>query len=53
MPRFSDDDVIDFMVVEALQARSRDDIAAAEQKRKQDEFRKSHKQFDPNNPQGG
>lgn len=48
MPRFSEDDVLDFMVLEALQVRGVADQEKAEKKQKRDEFKKSHKQFDPN-----
>lgn len=53
MPRFSDDDVLDFMVLEALQARGNEDTRKAEKDAEKDRFRKSHKGFDPNHPQGG
>lgn len=53
MPSFSNDDVIDFMVLEALQARGNKEMRDAEKEAERERFRKSHKGFDPNNPQGG
>lgn len=47
MPRFSEDDVIDFMVTEALVERGERDRKKAEEKAKMEAFRKSHKGWDP------
>jgi hypothetical protein len=47
MPRFSEDDVLDFMVTEALVERGEQDRKRAEEKSKQASFRKSHKGWDP------
>lgn len=54
LPTFSHDDVMQFMVVEALQARAREEFAEAQAEAERTKFRKSHKGWDPfNNPQGG
>lgn len=55
MPAFSDDDVLDFMVVEALMQRGRKTAQDAEKQRERDDFMKSHSGFDPANspPPGG
>jgi hypothetical protein len=47
MPRFSEDDVLDFLVTEALVERGERDRKRAEDKAKREAFRKSHKHWDP------
>jgi hypothetical protein len=47
MPRFSEDDVLDFMVTEALVERGENDRKRAEKEAEKDAFRKSHKDWDP------
>lgn len=53
MPRFSEDDVLNFMVVEALVERGEADRKEAEKQREQEDFRKSHKGWDPMKDGGG
>lgn len=53
MPRFSEDDVVNFMVLEALQHRGVRDQKKAEYAQEAEAFKKSHKKFDPNAPNGG
>lgn len=54
MPEFSQDDVLNFMVNEALVVRAGHERKKAEKTAEREAFRKSHKQFDPNSPpQGG
>lgn len=53
MPRFSEDDVIDFMVTEALVHRGRASEEKAEKTQKQSDFMHSHKDFDPTKPSPG
>lgn len=50
LPRFSEDDVVDFMVVEALVARGNAEVEKARKDAEREEFKKSHKGFDPNAP---
>lgn len=47
MPRFSEDDVLDFMVTEALVERGERDRKQAEENAEKESFRKSHKNWDP------
>lgn len=47
MPRFSDDDYLNFLVTEALVARAEVDRSVAEDKQKQEAFKSSHKNWDP------
>lgn len=47
MPRFSEDDVLDFMVTEALVDRGERDRKKAEKEAEKESFRKSHKGWDP------
>jgi hypothetical protein len=42
MPRFSDDDVIDFLVVEALVHRGREDEKDARLRAKREEWKNNH-----------
>lgn len=58
MPKFSDDDYIDFCVTEALVVRGREEEQTAEKSSAAEKFRQSHKGFDPGNlidnaPAGG
>jgi hypothetical protein len=47
MPRFSDDDFVNFCVLEALVQRGERDREEAEQNKEEEDFRKSHKGWDP------
>lgn len=47
MPRFSDDDYVNFCVLEALVQRGERDREAAEEQDEQTSFIKSHKGWDP------
>lgn len=55
MPRFSEDDVLNFMVTEALVARGNQDTKDAHKNKEREDFRRSHKDFDPtaSTPPGG
>lgn len=50
MPRFSEDDYLNFIVLEALVARGEEDRKQAEDSDKHTAFRNSHKDW---NPEGG
>lgn len=45
MPRFSEDDVLDFIVLEALTARAARERAAAEKDRERQQWMGSHKDW--------
>lgn len=47
MPQFSDDDYLNFIVLEALVARGEQDRKDSEQSHEAEAFRKSHKDWDP------
>jgi hypothetical protein len=47
MPRFSEDDFLNFIVLEALVARGEEDRKEAEKQDEQESFRKSHKDWNP------
>lgn len=47
MPRFSDDDYLNFIVLEALVERGERDRQEAEESREQQDFLHSHKGWDP------
>ena len=47
MPRFSEDDYLNFIVLEALVQRGERDRKQAEEERKKDEFKGSHKKWNP------
>jgi len=47
MPRFSDDDFVNFCVLEALVQRGERDREEAEERGEQEDFLKSHKGWDP------
>jgi hypothetical protein len=47
MPRFSEDDYLNFIVLEALVARGEEDRKQAEEEQKHADFRKSHKDWNP------
>lgn len=52
MPRFSEDDFLNFLVTEALVARGEKDRERAEERVKQEQFKKSHKTWDPHRDGG-
>ena len=52
MPRFSDDDYLDFIVLEALVARGEQDRKDAEKASEQKQFRKSHRNWKPEGSDG-
>ena len=47
MPRFSDDDYLNFCVLEALVAHGEEDRKRAEEEDEKDEFKGSHKGWNP------
>lgn len=47
MPRFSEDDFLNFIVLEALVARGEEDVKTAEEAKEREEFRSSHKDWNP------
>lgn len=47
MPRFSEDDYLNFCVLEALVARGEEDRKEAEDEQERADFRKSHKDWNP------
>jgi hypothetical protein len=53
LPRFSRDDYLDYLVTEALVARGEADRQNAEDQHEKDDFRKSHKKWDPLGERGG
>lgn len=47
IPTFSDDDVLDYMVVEALMVKMADEKRKEQDKQKRDQWRKGHREFNP------
>lgn len=47
MPQFSEDDVVNFMVNEAMIHRAREQAEKAEKERERENHMRSHKDFDP------
>jgi hypothetical protein len=47
MPRFSHDPYVNFCVLEALVQRGERDREDAEERKEEEDFRKSHKGWDP------
>lgn len=53
LPRFSDDDYLDYLVTEALVERGEGDRRRAEDDHEKKKFRQSHKKWDPLGERGG
>ena len=45
LPKFSDDEVTDYLVAEAVAVKAAEDEKEAEKRRERAEFRKSHRQL--------
>lgn len=52
LPAFSDDDVVDYMVMEAVMVGVAQDEADREDAKKRENFRKSHRDFKPGQVKG-